>query len=85
MIGGIRPPCTAPGNVRPRNNVTPLPDGGTVKSRRSRPQERNDTDAVSVGVAALTGHGLTTTRMDATVTALRAIVEHRDDLVKTPR
>ncbi|GAF43018.1 IS110 family RNA-guided transposase [Rhodococcus wratislaviensis] len=46
-------------------------------------RKSDDTDAVSVGVAALTGHGLTTARMDATVTALRAIVEHRDDLVKT--
>ncbi|MDV6277847.1 transposase [Rhodococcus erythropolis] len=39
-------------------------------------------DAASVGVAALTAHG-STARMDAAVTALRAIVEHRDDLVKT--
>ena len=42
-----------------------------------------DADAVSVGIAALTGHGLTSARMDGAVTALRAIVEHRDDLVKT--
>ncbi|GAF46551.1 IS110 family transposase [Rhodococcus wratislaviensis] len=46
-------------------------------------RKSDDADAVSVGVAVLTGHGLTTARMDATVTALRAIVEHRDDLVKT--
>ncbi len=46
-------------------------------------RKSDDADAVSVGVAALTGHGLTTARIDATVTALRAIVEHRDDLVKT--
>ncbi|MFD6061334.1 hypothetical protein [Rhodococcus wratislaviensis] len=38
---------------------------------------------MSVGIAALTAHGLTATWMDAAVTALRAIVEHRDDLVKT--
>lgn len=46
-------------------------------------RKSDDADAVSVGVAALTSHGLTTARIDATVTALRAIVEHRDDLVKT--
>ncbi|GAA4491274.1 hypothetical protein GCM10023094_55540 [Rhodococcus olei] len=46
-------------------------------------RKSDDADAVSVGVAALTGHGLTTARIDAEVTALRAIVEHRDDLVKT--
>jgi len=46
-------------------------------------RKSDDADAVSVGVAALTAHGLTTARMDAAVTALRAIVEHRDDLVKT--
>ena len=46
-------------------------------------RKSDDADAVSVGVAALTGHGLTTARIDATATALRAIVEHRDDLVKT--
>ncbi|GAF51482.1 IS110 family RNA-guided transposase [Rhodococcus wratislaviensis] len=46
-------------------------------------RKSDDADAVSVGVAALTAHGLTTARMDAAVTALRATVEHRDDLVKT--
>jgi hypothetical protein len=40
-------------------------------------------DAASIGVAALTAQGLSTARMDAAVTALRAIVEHREDLVKT--
>lgn len=34
-------------------------------------------------VAALTAQGLSTARMDAAVTSLRAIVEHREDLVKT--
>nr|WP_249353648.1 IS110 family transposase [Rhodococcus sp. USK13] len=42
-----------------------------------------DADAVSVGIAALTAHGLDTARMDTAVTALRAIAPHRDDLVKT--
>ena len=46
-------------------------------------RKSDDADAVSVGVAALTAHGLSTARMDAAVAALRAIVEHRDDLVKT--
>jgi transposase len=40
-------------------------------------------DAVSVGIAALTATRLNTARADAAVTALRALVEHRDDLVKT--
>ena len=39
-------------------------------------------DAVSVGIAALTATRLNTARTDAAVTALRALVEHRDDLVK---
>ena len=43
----------------------------------------DDADAMSVAVAALTSRGLTTARMDSAVTALRAVVEHRDDLVKT--
>lgn len=46
-------------------------------------RKSDDPDAASVGVAALTGHGLTTARMDATITALRTIAPHRDDLVKT--
>lgn len=45
-------------------------------------RKSDDADAVSVAIAALHAHGLNTARMDATVTALRAIVEHRDDLVK---
>ena len=39
-------------------------------------------DAVSVGIAALTATRLNTARTDAAVTALRALVEHRDDLIK---
>jgi len=39
-------------------------------------------DAVSVDIAALTATRLNTARADAAVTALRALVEHRDDLVK---
>ncbi|WP_413767600.1 IS110 family transposase [Rhodococcus pyridinivorans] len=46
-------------------------------------RKSDDADAVSVGVAAWTAQGLETTRMDAAVIALRAIVEHRGDLVKT--
>mgnify|MGYP003584132538 CR=1 FL=1 len=46
-------------------------------------RKSDDADAVPVGVAALTAHGLTTGRMDAAVTALRAIAPHRDDLIKT--
>ena len=40
-------------------------------------------DAVSVGVAALTAVGLRSVGVDETITALRALVEHRDDIVRT--
>ena len=46
-------------------------------------RKSDDADAVSVGVGALTAQGLSTARTDAAVTALRAIAQHRDDLVKT--
>ena len=46
-------------------------------------RKNDDADAVSVGVAALTSRNLNNAEIDATTTALRAIVEHRDDLVKT--
>ncbi|WP_339122727.1 IS110 family transposase [Pseudonocardia sp. D17] len=41
-------------------------------------------DAVSVGIAALTAVGLRSAAVDETITALRALVEHRDDIVRTP-
>jgi transposase len=44
---------------------------------------KNDAaDAVSVAVAALTATGLRTVAIDEAITALRALVEHRDDVVK---
>jgi transposase len=46
-------------------------------------RKNDDADALSVGVAALTSRTLNTAEIDAAATALRAIVEHRDDLVKT--
>jgi transposase len=39
-------------------------------------------DATSVGIAALTATGLRTLVIDETAIALRALVDHRDDLVK---
>jgi transposase len=36
-----------------------------------------------VGIAALTATRVNTATVDAAITALRALVEHRDDLVKT--
>ena len=39
--------------------------------------------AISVAVAALSAAGLRTVAVDEAVTALRALVEHRDDVVKT--
>jgi transposase len=46
-------------------------------------RKNDDADARSVGIAALTSHALGTAEIDAATTALRAVVEHRDDLVKT--
>jgi transposase len=46
-------------------------------------RKNDDADAISVAVAALSAAGLRTAAVDETVTALRALVEHRDDVVKT--
>src|ERR1700753_3611494 len=46
-------------------------------------RKNDDADALSVGIAALTSRGLNHAEIDSATTALRAIVEHRDDLVKT--
>jgi transposase len=50
---------------------------------RGHGRKNDDADALSVGIAALTSPALGTARIDAATTALRAVVEHRDDLVKT--
>src|SRR4051794_21642220 len=46
-------------------------------------RKNDEADAVSVGVAAHTSNSLNTAEIDSATTALRALVEHRDDLVKT--
>jgi transposase len=46
-------------------------------------RKSDDADALSIGIAALTSRTLNTAEIDTATTALRAIVEHRDDLVKT--
>jgi transposase len=46
-------------------------------------RKTDEADAVSVGIAALTAARLNTASVDATIIAMRALVEHRDDLVKT--
>jgi transposase len=46
-------------------------------------RKNDDADAVSVGIAALTASQLSTAAIDGAVVALRAVVDHRDDLVKT--
>lgn len=46
-------------------------------------RKNDDADAISVGIAALTSSTLNSAEIDASTTALRALVEHRDDLVKT--
>jgi transposase len=45
-------------------------------------RKNDDADAVSVGIAALTSPALNTAHTDTHTTALRAVVDHRDDLVK---
>ncbi|MDQ4092744.1 MAG: IS110 family transposase, partial [Actinomycetota bacterium] len=50
---------------------------------RGHGRKNDDADAASVGIAALTATGLHTFAPDETTIALRALVEHRDDLVKT--
>jgi transposase len=46
-------------------------------------RKNDDADATSVGIAALTATGLKTTAVDDATVVLRALVEHRDDVVKT--
>lgn len=46
-------------------------------------RKNDDADAVSVGIAAHSAPALSSAAVEATITALRAVVEHRDDLVKT--
>ena len=46
-------------------------------------RKTDEADAVSVGIAAMTATRLNTATIDAAVTAMRALVEHRDDRVKT--
>lgn len=46
-------------------------------------RKNDDADAVSVAIAARSAPRLHSAAVEGTVTALRAIVEHRDDLVKT--
>jgi transposase len=46
-------------------------------------RKNDDADAVSVGIAARSARTLTSVTVEGTVTALRAIVDHRDNLVKT--
>ncbi len=46
-------------------------------------RKSDNADAISVGIAALTAPQLQTAQLDQAVAALRALVEHRDDLVRT--
>jgi transposase len=46
-------------------------------------RKNDDADAISVGIAALTSRTLNSADIDSTTRALRAVIEHRDDLVKT--
>ncbi|WP_253843051.1 IS110 family transposase [Mycobacterium colombiense] len=46
-------------------------------------RKTDEADAVSVGIAALTANRLSTAAVEASIIAMRALVEHREDLVKT--
>ena len=46
-------------------------------------RKNDQADAVSVAVAALTAQTLRSTEIDQNIAALRALTEHRDDLVRT--
>ena len=46
-------------------------------------RKTDEADAVAVGVAALTVSRLNSAAVEANIIAMRALVEHRDDLVKT--
>ena len=46
-------------------------------------RKTDDADATSVGIAALTAVGLRTAGVDEAITVLRALIEHRDDVIKT--
>jgi len=45
--------------------------------------KNDNADAISVGIAALTATGLRSAAVEQAILALRALVEHRDDVVKT--
>jgi transposase len=45
-------------------------------------RKTDEADALSVGIAALTATRLNSAQTDETITALRALTEHRDDLVR---
>jgi transposase len=45
-------------------------------------RKNDDADAISVGIAAMTAAHLNTVQVDEVVAALRALVEHREDLVR---
>ena len=48
-----------------------------------RGRKNDDADAVSVGIAALTAPGLRSAAVEDAIITLRAVVEHRDDTVRT--
>ena len=67
-------------------NVTDVPAKLAARVRvlsAGHGRKTDEADAISVGIAALTATRLHTASIDAAITALRAVVEHREDLVKT--
>ena len=46
-------------------------------------RKTDDADAASVSIAAFTAVGLRAAGVDEAITVLRALIEHRDDVIKT--
>lgn len=78
----------APLTARLRDDGTTVTDVPAKLASRVRllsaghGRKNDDADALSVGIAALSGAQLNTAQLDGELIALRALVEHRDDLVK---
>ena len=64
---------TSPAKLETRVRMLPVGHG----------RKNDDADAVSVGIAALTAPGLRSAAVEEAIIALRALVEHRDDVVRT--
>lgn len=78
----------APLAERLREDQIPVTDVAAKLARRvrllstGRGRKSDQADALSVGIAAWSAPVLHTVEIDATIAALRAVTEHRDDMVR---